>query len=56
MKEVTTWGEWLEKNRDSLANDLNSGDWEEALFKAYLAGIERGGSFVTELYSPLMEI
>lgn len=47
-----TWSEWFESNRDELAKLLRT-DAEEALFKAYLAGIEHGGSFVGEIHKPL---
>ena len=46
-----TWSEWFESNRDELSELLRN-DVEEALFKAYLAGIEHGGKFVAEIHKP----
>lgn len=50
-----TWSEWFAANQDELAELLRS-DAEEALFKAYLAGIEHGGSFVAEMHKPFWKI
>lgn len=44
------WAEWFEANKDELAKLLEQ-DAEEALFKAYLAGIKAMGKYNSQ-FSP----
>jgi hypothetical protein len=48
-----TFDEWFEEHKDELA-ELLRGDQEEALYKAWLAGMEYGmadmGKFARELW------
>ena len=40
-----TFGKWLEENREELL-ELHRNDYEEALFRAFIAGMDYVGSYL----------
>lgn len=48
MAEFT---EWFDENKDQLFELLDQ-DPKEALFQAYMVGIDEMGEFMAKLYSP----